>query len=337
MRSRKTLGEFIIENQQAKAFSTGEFSQLIHAIRLAAKIVNHEVNKAGLVDLIGGVDQKNSSGEQQQKLDVLAHQTFLKALINREIVCGVASEEADDFVVVNSRDKIFSNKYIVLLDPLDGSSNIDVNVPVGTIFSIYKRLSSKGAPVNEADFLQKGRNQVAAGYIVYGTSTMLVYTTGDGVNGFTLNPALGTFYLSHPRMKFPNTGRLFSINDAYFEQFPKEVKDFINHCRNKQHALGYNARYIGSLVADFHRNLIQGGLYLYPQTHRHPNGKLRLLYECNPMAFLTEQAGGQATDGQNPILDLTPKQLHQTTPFFCGSTPMVRALNKFYAPRNSYK
>ncbi len=324
----KTLGEFIIENQNQFEYSTGELSRLLNAIRLAAKTVNHEVNKAGLVDIIGATSQTNHSDEQQQKLDVFANQAFKKALINRDIVCGFASEEEDNFVSISTTSKINQNNYVVLVDPLDGSSNIDTNVSVGTIFSIFRRLTDHDKAVEEKDFLQKGTNQVAAGYVLYGTSTMLVYTTGYGVNGFTLNPALGTFYLSHPNLKFPSTGNIYSINEGNYVHFPEGIKNYIKFCQENKDDRPYTSRYIGSLVSDFHRNLIKGGIYLYPPTSKHINGKLRLLYECNPIAFLAEQAGGAAYDGNERIMEIEPKELHQRTPLYCGVRNMIEDVQR---------
>ena len=329
-----TLGEFIIENQDSFQYTSGEQSRLLNGLRLAAKVVNHEVNKAGLVDIIGAAGDTNIQGENQQKLDVMANEKFIQTLSKREIVCGIASEEEDDFISINSFDKQHQNKYIVLIDPLDGSSNIDVNVSVGTIFSIYRRVTPVGTPVTLEDFLQPGRNQVAAGYIVYGTSTMLVYTTGDGVNGFTLNPALGTFYLSHPDMEFPETGKIYSVNEGNYVHFPKGVKEYIKYCQEEEGDRPYTSRYIGSLVSDFHRNMIKGGIYLYPKSSQAEEGKLRLLYECNPMAFLAEQANGKASDGFNPIMDIKPKELHQRVPFFCGSKKMVEKAEEFMAAKS---
>lgn len=327
----RTLGEFIIANQNSFQYTSGELSRLLNGIRLAAKVVNHEVNKAGLVDIIGSMGGTNIQGEKQQKLDVLANEKFIQTLKNREIVCGIASEEEDDFISINSFDKQHQNKYIVLIDPLDGSSNIDVNVSVGTIFSIYRRVTPVGTPVTLEDFLQPGRNQIAAGYIIYGTSTMLVYTTGDGVNGFTLNPALGTFYLSHPNMQFPETGKIYSVNEGNYIHFPQGVKDYIKYCQMEEGDRPYTSRYIGSLVSDFHRNMIKGGIFMYPKSSKAQNGKLRLLYECNPMAFLTEQANGKASDGFQPILDIQPTELHERVPFFCGSKKMVEKAEEFMA------
>lgn len=324
-----TLGEFIIDNQNQFNYSTGELSRLLNAIRLAAKTVNHEVNKAGLIDIIGATNQTNHSDEQQQKLDVFANQAFKKALINRDIVCGFASEEEDSFVSISSSSKTNQNNYIVLVDPLDGSSNIDTNVSVGTIFSIFRRITTQGTAVKEKDFLQKGVKQVAAGYVLYGTSTMLVYTTGHGVNGFTLNPALGTFYLSHPNVKFPSTRNIYSINEGNYVHFPDGIKKYIKYCQENIDNRPYTSRYIGSLVSDFHRNLIKGGIYLYPPTSQHTNGKLRLLYECNPIAFLAEQAGGAASNGHKRIMEIEPKELHQRTPFYCGNRSMVQRIESF--------
>lgn len=326
---KQTLGEFIIENQSSFKYSSGELSSLINSIRLAAKVVNHEVNKAGLVDIIGAAGDTNIQGEDQQKLDVYANDKFIQTLTNRNIVCGIASEEEDDFISINSQDENHQNKYIVLIDPLDGSSNIDVNVSVGTIFSIYRRVTPVGTPVTLEDFLQKGNKQVAAGYVVYGTSTMLVYTTGDGVNGFTLNPAIGSFYLSHPNMEFPEDGGIYSVNEGNYFDFPQGIKNYIKYCQKEEDDRPYTSRYIGSLVSDFHRNMIKGGIYIYPASSKAPTGKLRLLYECNPMAFLAEQAGGKASDGFKRIMDIQPSELHQRVPMFCGSTKMVEKAESF--------
>jgi fructose-1,6-bisphosphatase I len=331
VKKNQTLGEFIIENQAAFPYSSGELSRLINSIRLAAKVVNHEVNKAGLVDITGAAGETNVQGEDQQKLDVYANEKFIQTLTNREIVCGIASEEMEDFITIAGQNGDHKNKYVVLMDPLDGSSNIDVNVSVGTIFSIYRRISPIGSPVQIEDFLQPGNKQVAAGYIVYGTSTMLVYTTGHGVNGFTLNPALGSWYLSHPNMKFPEKGKIYSVNEGNYVHFPQGVKDYIKYCQEEKDDRPYTSRYIGSLVSDFHRNMIKGGIYIYPTITRESRGKLRLLYECNPMAFIAEQAGGVASDGFRRIMDIEPDELHQRAPFFCGSKEMVKKAEEFMA------
>lgn len=325
----QTLGEFIIENQTSFKYSSGELSRLINSIRLAAKVVNYEVNKAGLVDILGAAGETNIQGEDQQKLDVYANEKFIQTLTNRNIVCGIASEEEDDFISINSQDENNQNKYVVLIDPLDGSSNIDVNVSVGTIFSVFRRVTPVGTPVRIEDFLQKGNQQVAAGYIIYGTSTMLVYTTGVGVNGFTLNPAIGTFYLSHPNMKFPKNGNIYSVNEGNYIHFPQGIKNYIKYCQMEEGDRPYTSRYIGSLVSDIHRNMIKGGIYIYPSTSQNPDGKLRLLYECNPMAFIAEQANGKASDGFTRILDIQPTELHQRVPFICGSKNMVEKAEEF--------
>ncbi|MGV3461370.1 MAG: class 1 fructose-bisphosphatase [Flavobacterium sp.] len=325
----KTLGEFIIEKQEDFRYSSGELSRLINSIRLAAKVVNYKVNKAGLVDIIGAYGEQNIQGEDQQKLDVYANEIFMQTLINREIVCGIASEESDDFLTIQGQDGCHNNKYVVLIDPLDGSSNIDVNVSVGTIFSVYRRVTPVGTPVTIEDFLQPGVNQVAAGYVIYGTSTMLVYTTGNGVNGFTLNPAIGTFYLSHPNLQFPQDGKIYSINEGNYVHFPQGVKDYIKYCQLEEGDRPYTSRYIGSLVSDIHRNMIKGGIYIYPTSSKAARGKLRLLYECNPMAFITEQAGGKASDGFTRIMELQPTELHERVPFFCGSYKMVAKAEEF--------
>jgi len=330
----KTLGEFIIEKQEEFKYSSGELSRLINSIRLAAKVVNYKVNKAGLVDIVGAAGEQNIQGEDQQKLDVFANDTFIQTLVNREIVCGIASEENDDFIVIKGKDESHNNKYVVLMDPLDGSSNIDVNVPVGSIFSVYRRITPIGSPVTIDDFLQPGNAQVAAGYVIYGTSTMLVYTTGHGVNGFTLNPAIGTFYLSHPNMQFPKDGTIYSVNEGNYVHFPQGVKDYIKYCQREEENRPYTSRYIGSLVADIHRNMIKGGIYLYPTSSKAPKGKLRLLYECNPIAFIAEQAGGSASDGFGRIMEIVPTELHQRVPFFCGSSNMVSKAEEFMAKYN---
>ncbi|MDN3596173.1 class 1 fructose-bisphosphatase [Zunongwangia endophytica] len=328
-KTRPTLGEFIIDNQQDFPYSTGELSRLIRSIRLAAKVVNHEVNKAGLVDITGAVGEQNIQGEDQQKLDIFANKTFIQTLTNREIVCGIASEENDEYITIAGSRKDHNNKYVVLMDPLDGSSNIDVNVSVGTIFSIYRRVTPLGTPVTSEDFLQPGNLQVAAGYIIYGTSTMLVYTTGHGVNGFTLNPALGSWYLSHPDMKFPDIGNIYSINEGNYAHFPTGVKKYIKYCQEEEENRPYTSRYIGSMVSDIHRNMIKGGIYIYPKSSKHEKGKLRLLYECNPMAFIVEQAGGKASDGYQRIMDIKPTELHERSPIFCGSKKMVEKAEEF--------
>lgn len=326
----RTLGEFIVAKQHDFPHASGELSSLIGSIKLAAKIVNREINKAGLVDITGASGEENIQGEQQQKLDLYANDKFKAALENRDQVCGVASEEEDEAVAFN-KELNQNAKYVVLMDPLDGSSNIDVNVSVGTIFSIYRRISPIGTPAIEDDFLQPGNKQVAAGYIIYGSSTMLVYTTGNGVHGFTYDPSLGVFCLSHENMQIPKDGNIYSINEGNYIRFPEGVKQYLKYCQEikPEDNRPYTSRYIGSLVADFHRNLLKGGIYLYPSTQAYPNGKLRLLYECNPMAMLIEEAGGKATDGTQRVLDINPTELHQRVPFFVGSSNMVDKVQNF--------
>lgn len=327
----KTLGEFIIEKQAEYPEAKGELSGILSSIRLAAKIIHREINRAGLSqDILGVAGSENIQGEAQMKLDVFANETMKQALIGREEVAGFASEEDDTFIGFDT-ERGRNAKYILMTDPLDGSSNIDVNVSVGTIFSIYRRVSPIGTPVTMEDFLQPGRKQVASGYVTYGSSTMLVYTTGNGVNGFTYDPSLGLFILSHPEMKMPEKGKYYSINEGQYVTFPMGVKKFIKYCQESDAATKrpYSSRYIGSLVSDFHRNLLKGGIYIYPTSTVYPKGKLRLLYEGNPMAFLAEQAGGMATDGFNPILDIKPETLHQRIPCFIGSTDMVKQADKF--------
>lgn len=324
----KTLGEFIVEKQHDFPHATGELTALISAIKLGAKIIHRDINKAGLVDILGASGVENVQGEQQMKLDLFANEKLKAALKARGIVAGIASEEEDEIVIFEG---VENGKYVVLMDPLDGSSNIDVNVSVGTIFSIYRRITPPGTPVTEEDFLQPGSQQVAAGYVVYGSSTMLVYTTGCGVHAFTYDPSLGVFCLSAEKMTFPEKGYTYSINEGNYIRFPQGVKKYLKFCQEEDQPTRrpYTSRYIGSLVADFHRNLLKGGIYLYPSTASHPKGKLRLLYECNPMAFLAEQAGGKASDCRDRILDLVPETLHQRSPFFVGNTEMVEDQERF--------
>jgi len=319
----KTLGQFIIEKQADFPYAKGELSRLLRDIGIAAKIVNREVNKAGLVDILGDAGTVNIQGEGQKKLDVFANLQFIAALTSGGECCIVATEEEDEFVPIDS--PVSKNaKYIVCIDPLDGSSNIDVNVAVGTIFSIYRRKTVDGMATLK-DVLQKGTQQVAAGYVIYGSSTMMVYTTGKGVNGFTLDPSIGEFCLSHPNMRIPAGGSIYSINEGNYVHFPEGVKRYLKYAQveDKTSNRPYTSRYIGSMVGDIHRNLIKGGIYIYPTTSSSPNGKLRLLYECNPMAFIVEQAGGRASDGFKRILDIEPTELHQRTSIFVGSYEMV--------------
>lgn len=320
-----TLHEFIITKQKDFPFASGELSRLLNDISLAAKIVSNDVRKAGLVDhILGAQGGQNVQGEEQQKLDVVADQAFIRAFQNGGEVCGIASEENDDFLAFDGQAAQNAN-YVVLFDPLDGSSNIDVNVSIGTIFSIYRRVSPIGTPATLQDMLQPGTAQVAAGYVLYGSSTILVYTTGKGVNGFTLDPSIGEFFLSHPDLKMPENGRLYSVNEGNLLDFDAQLRAYLAYCQSNDNQTGkpYSGRYIGSLVADFHRNLIKGGIYIYPAVPSAPQGRLRLLYECNPLAFIAEQAGGLATDGKERILDIQPKALHQRVGFYIGSKNMV--------------
>ena len=327
-----TLHEFIMDRQADFPFASGELSRLLNDIAVASKVVSKDVRRAGLLEnFLGAQGSTNIQGEEQQKLDVIADNQFINMFKAGGEVCGIASEENDDFMAFDSE---FSKngKYVVLFDPLDGSSNIAVNVSIGTIFSIYRRKSDIGSLATMEDMLQMGQEQIAAGYVLYGSSTMLVYTTGRGVNGFTLDPSIGEFCLSHPDMKMPETGRMYAMNEGNINICEEGIKEYIEtYCQQTQpgHARPYSGRYIGSLVADFHRNLIKGGIYIYPDTSVDPEGKLRLLYECNPLAFIAEQAGGLATDGRNRIMSISPGRLHQRVPFFIGSKKMVEQAMSF--------
>jgi fructose-1,6-bisphosphatase I len=326
-----TLGQFIIQKQSDFPYAKGELSRLLRDIGIAAKIVNREINKAGLADILGDSGTVNIQGETQKKLDVYANEQFISALSSGGECCLVASEEDEEVVLLNT-DVSKNAKYVVAIDPLDGSSNIDVNVAVGTTFSIYRRISLEGNGVLE-DILQKGTEQVAAGYVIYGSSTMLVYTTGKGVNGFTLDPSIGEFCLSHPDIKIPDTGYIYSINEGNYVHFPEGVKKYIKYCQveDEPSQRPYTSRYIGSMVADLHRNLIKGGIYIYPTTSSAPKGKLRLVYECNPLAFIIEQAGGRATNGFDRILDIEVTEIHQRESIFIGSTKMVLLAEEYMA------
>ena len=324
-----TLDEFTIQQLRQFPQATGELSSLLRDIGLAAKRVNVEVNKAGLVDILGDAGTINVQGEDVKKLDVHANNQFMGVLRHGISCAGIGSEELDEFVSFDD-DVSMNSKYVCLFDPLDGSGNIDVNISIGTIFGIYRRVSDRGTPAVREDFLQKGRNQVAAGYIVYGSSTMLVYATRRGVNGFTLDPSIGEFCLSHPDIRCPDNGKIYSVNHGNFFQYDEGVRKYINGCQKKTKEDGgpYTQRYIGSMVADVHRNLIKGGIFMYPGTNDKPKGKLRLLYECNPFAFIVEVAGGKATDGKRSILDIEPTELHQRTPLFIGSKAMMAELEE---------
>jgi fructose-1,6-bisphosphatase I len=329
-----TLDEFTIQQLRQFPKATGELSSLLRDIGLAAKRINVEVNKAGLVDILGDAGTINVQGEDVKKLDIFANNQFMGVLRHGISCAGIASEELDDYVAFDD-DVSRNSKYVCLFDPLDGSGNIDVNVSIGTIFSIYRRVSDRGTLASREDFLQKGRNQVAAGYIVYGSSTMLVYATRRGVNGFTLDQSIGEFCLSHPSIQCPEQGKIYSVNHGHFFRYDEPVRKYINACQHKTADNGgpYTQRYIGSMVSDVHRNLIKGGIFMYPGTVDKPKGKLRLLYECNPFAFIMEVAGGRATDGVQSILDIVPSQLHQRSPFFVGSKGMMEELEQ-YLTRN---
>ncbi len=315
------LDRFIKRFQDDFPFATGELSQLLRDIALAGKVVNREVNKAGLINLSGSIGSENIQGEDQQKLDVLANIRFIRAFTKGGEACAIISEEDEKVVDLHNK-----GKYIIAIDPLDGSSNIDVNVSIGTIFSIYRRLSPVGSPVSEEDVLQPGTNQVASGYLLYGSSTILVYTTGKGVNAFTYEPTLGEYFLSHHDLRIPDDGKIYSVNEASAHSFAEPVNQYLEYCKKNRHT----ARYIGSLVADFHRNLLKGGIYLYPSTDKNPQGKLRLMYECNALAFVVEQAGGKASTGTERIMEIKPKTLHQRCPLYIGSKKMVDRATSYY-------
>ena len=320
-----TLDEFIIQRQKDFPYASGELTGLLRDIGVAAKIVNREVNKAGLVNILGEAREENISGDSVQKLDLYANEKLIDCLKNSGECCGVASEELEDIIPINSVAGKPS-KYVGVFDPLDGSSNIDVNVSVGTIFGIYRRLSDVESVVEKGDFLQKGTDLVAAGYVLYGTSTLLVYTTGRGVNGFTLDPTIGEFCLSHKDIKIPERGNYYSVNQGYYLKFDVEMRRYIDQCSD----MNLRLRYIGSMVSDIHRNLLQGGIFLYPNTRKYPQGKLRLVYECNPLAYIVEQAGGKAMTCQlERILDLPVNHLHQRATIAIGSPAMVDEMKEF--------
>lgn len=326
-----TLSEFINEQQTAFPYAKGDLTRLLNHIGVASKLVNREVNAAGLVDILGKAGKSNIQGEDVMKLDEFANQKFLKVLSSSGEVCGIASEENHDIITFdNTLAK--EGKYVVCIDPLDGSSNIDVNVSIGTIFSIYRRITRPGTKPTVEDLLQPGNKQVAGGYVIYGSSTMLVYTTGLGVTGFTFDPSIGEFCLSHYKISMPDNGTIYSINEGNYKQFSDGIQKYLDRCKglNSDGRDALSARYIGSLVADFHRNLLKGGIYMYPSTLNQPGGKLRLLYECNPIAWLAEQAGGMATDGMGRrIMDIKPDDIHQRTSFFAGSKNMVKEVEGF--------
>jgi fructose-1,6-bisphosphatase I len=326
-----TLGRHIFEEQSKYEGATGELSKLLHDLSLAAKIISLEVNKAGLVDIIGFTGDNNVHGEQVKKLDMLAHDMLIKAMDHGGHLCVMASEEEEDIIQIPQKFNI--GKYVLLFDPLDGSSNIDANISIGTIFSIYRRVSSGDGPGKMEDCLQQGINQVAAGYVVYGSSTMLVYTAGSGVHGFTLDPAFGEFLLSHSNIQTPKKSKIYSINEGNYLYWHPGLKKYIKYLQeeDKKTNRPFSSRYIGSMVADIHRNLLYGGIFMYPSDSRNPKGKLRLQYECNPMAFIVEQAGGRASNGKMRIMEVQPEKLHERSPIFIGSEEDVKTVEKFMA------
>lgn len=325
-----TLGQFIIEKQQDFPYAKGELSRILRDIGIAAKMISAEVNKAGLTQILGEHGSVNVQGEDVKKLDIIGNETFIWALEKGGEICAMASEENDDMIPLQGAYSK-NGKYVICIDPLDGSSNIDVNVSIGTIFSVYRRVTEAGTEPTLADVLQKGSELVAAGYVIYGSSTMLVYSTGKGVNGFTLDPSIGEFCLSHPNIKTPADGKIYSINEGNSGEFPAGVKDYLNWVKETDKATSrpYSARYIGSMVADFHRNLLKGGVFIYPPTAKAPNGKLRLLFECIPMGYIAIQAGGEATTGKQSILEVEPTEIHQRVPIVMGSKNMVEKVLSF--------
>ncbi|MDZ4838981.1 MAG: class 1 fructose-bisphosphatase [Bacteroidota bacterium] len=326
----KTLNQFIFERQHDFKYASGDLSRLLSDIGTASKIINREVNKAGLVNILGMAGMENVQGEEVTKLDVYANDQLIAALRSGGECCLIASEENDDVIPINYENG-HHGKYVVMFDPLDGSSNIDVNASIGTIFAIYRRVTPTTGEAILEDCLQKGDEQVAAGYVIYGSSTILVYTTGNGVNGFTLDPSIGEFCLSHPDIKTPKDSNIYSLNEGNTAQFPEGIKQYLAYCKEevKEENRPYTSRYIGSFVADFHRNLLKGGIFIYPPTAKAPKGKLRLMYEINPLSFVIEQAGGRATDGKNRVLAQTPTELHQRMPLIIGSENMVLKVEEF--------
>ena len=336
MNSFMTIQRHILEGEKRHPKATGELSALLSDLTLAAKVISLEVNKAGLVDVLGYTGDENVHGEHVKKLDMFAHEILIHAMNHGGHLAVMASEEEEEIIHIPERHHI--GKYVLLFDPLDGSSNIDANVSIGTIFSIYKKLSPDGDPGTMEDCLQPGHKQVAAGYVLYGSSTIMVYTAGDGVHGFTLDPAFGEFLLSHENIKTPKTANIYSLNEGNYKYWHKGLKKYIKYVQDADDRRGkpYTSRYIGSMVADIHRNLLYGGIFIYPADRRSPNGKLRLLYECNPMAFIVEQAGGRAIDGKKRILDIEPKSLHQRVPIYIGSESAVDMVEKFLADEDGY-
>jgi fructose-1,6-bisphosphatase I len=324
-----TIERFIIEEERLHPEATGELSGVLYDLALAAKMIANKVRSAGLADILGATENENVHGEVQQKLDVMANEVIIKAVDHGGRLCAMASEEEPGIIQIPDHFKC--GKYCLMFDPLDGSSNIDVNVPVGTIFSVVRKIT-RGRRGELEDMLQPGRRQVAAGYVIYGSSTMLVYTTGQGVHGFTLDPSIGEFLLSHPNIRIPDPGRYLSVNDSYEPLWDDSVRTLMRHYKGLEGGrTRHSSRYVGSLVADFHRNLLGGGIFAYPVNTKSPNGKLRLLYEANPLAFIVEQAGGAASDGRERILDVQPRELHQRTPLYIGSKSAVELANEVLA------
>jgi fructose-1,6-bisphosphatase I len=326
-----TLARHIIEGERMHPEATGELSTLLSDLSLAAKVISLEVNKAGLVDILGFTGDNNVHGEQVKKLDMFAHDMMFRAMDHGGHLCVMGSEEEEDIIHIPPQYRI--GKYVLLFDPLDGSSNIDANISIGTIFSIYRRITPDGTPGTLQDCLQQGLYQIAAGYIIYGSSTIFVYTAGHGVHGFTLDPSFGEFLLSHEDIKTPKKSKIYSINEGNYLYWHPGLKRYIKYLQEEDKATNrpYSSRYIGSMVADIHRNLLYGGIFMYPADSRHPKGKLRLMYECNPMAYIVEAAGGRATDGKKRILELQPKELHERTPIFIGSEEDVMKVEEFMA------
>jgi len=327
----QTLARHIINQERKHPEATGELSSLLHDLSLAAKVISLEVNKAGLVDILGFTGDNNVHGEQVKKLDMYAHDMMVRAMDHGGHLCAMASEEEEEIIHIPPHFHI--GKYVLLFDPLDGSSNIDANVSIGTIFSIYKRVSPDNQPGTTEDCLQPGHQQVAAGYVIYGSSTMMVYTAGSGTHGFTLDPAFGEFILSHKNIQTPKKSKIYSINEGNYLYWHPGLKKYIKYLQDEDKSTErpYSSRYIGSMVADIHRNLLYGGIFMYPSDSRNPNGKLRLMYECNPMAFIIEQAGGRASNGKQRILDIQPEKLHQRVPIYIGSEEDVKMVEKFMA------
>jgi len=327
----QTLARHIINQERKHPEATGELSSLLHDLSLAAKVISLEVNKAGLVDILGFTGDNNVHGEQVKKLDMYAHDMMVRAMDHGGHLCAMASEEEEEIIHIPPHFHI--GKYVLLFDPLDGSSNIDANVSIGTIFSIYKRITPDNQPGTTEDCLQPGHKQVAAGYVIYGSSTMMVYTAGNGTHGFTLDPAFGEFILSHKNIQTPKKAKIYSINEGNYLYWHPGLKKYIKYLQDEDKATDrpYSSRYIGSMVADIHRNLLYGGIFMYPADSRNPNGKLRLMYECNPMAFIIEQAGGRASNGKQRMLDIQPQKLHQRVPIYIGSEEDVKMVEKFMA------